>query len=175
MDGIARFAAHAAETRFDAIPAAAVAATKTFLLDSLGVGMVGSIAPFAAELVGLNAGTSASGAARVLAQGAERLPAPGAAFCNAYQIHNSEFDCVHEAAVVHPMPVLLGAVLAQLDRMGGQASGKHLLGAIATGVDVAAGIGVASKAPLRFFRPATAGGFGATLAVGRLMGFDAGR
>ena len=88
MDGIARFTAHAADTPFAAIPPAAVAATKTYLLDSLGVGMVGSIAPYAAELVSLNAGTAASGASRVLAQGAARLPTPGAAFCNAYQIHN---------------------------------------------------------------------------------------
>ncbi len=174
MDGIARFASHVADTPFDALPPEAVAATKTYLLDSLGVGMVGSIAPYAAELTGLNGGTgSAAGMARVLAQGAERLPAAGAAFCNAYQIHNSEFDCVHEEAVVHPMAVMLGAALAHLDRTGGQASGKELLAAVATAIDLAAGIGVASKAGLRFFRPATAGGFGATMVVGRLMSFDA--
>lgn len=175
MDGIARFAAHVADTPFEALPPEAVAATKKFLLDSLGVGLVGSIGPYAAELAGLNGGSQASaGMARVLAQGSTRLPASGAAFCNAYQIHNSEFDCVHEEAVVHPMAVMLGATLAHLDRIGGQASGKELIAAIATAIDLAAGIGVASKAGLRFFRPATAGGFGATLAVGRLMGFDAG-
>lgn len=173
MDGIARFAAHAANTPFDAIPPDAVAATKTFLLDSLGVGMVGSIAPYAADLTDLNAGTAPGGTSRVLAQGTKRLPTPGAAFCNAYQIHNSEFDCVHEAAVVHPMAVMLGAIISHLDSTGAKASGKELLAAITTGIDAAAGLGVASKAPLKFFRPATAGCFGATLAVGRLMGFDA--
>jgi 2-methylcitrate dehydratase PrpD len=174
MDGIARFAAHAADTPFEAIPPAAVAATKTYLLDTIGVGMVGSIAPYAAELTALNAGTAAAGSARVLAQGADRLPVSGAAFCNAYQIHNSEFDCVHEGAVVHPMAVMLGAILSHLDRTGGQVSGKELLACIATAIDAAAGVGVASNAPLKFFRPATAGCFGATLAVGRLMGFDSG-
>jgi aconitate decarboxylase len=174
MDGIARFASHVAETPFEALPPEALAATKTYLLDSLGVGMVGSIGPYSAELVGLNGGDgSSAGMARVLSQGRERLPAPGAAFCNAYQIHNSEFDCVHEGAVVHPMAVMLGAILSHLDRTGGTASGRELLAAIALGVDLAAGIGVASQAGLRFFRPATAGGFGATMAVGRLMGFDA--
>lgn len=176
MDGIARFASHVAGTPYRALPPAAVGAAKTFLLDSVGVGLVGSLGPYAAELASLNGGSdAATGMARVLAQGAAPLPAPGAAFCNAYQVHNSEFDCVHEGAVVHPMAVLLGAVLAHLDRSGGAASGEQLLAAIALGVDVAAGIGVASKAPLRFFRPATAGGFGATMAVGRLMGFDAAR
>ena len=173
MDGIARFAAHVADTPFSAIAPEAVTATKTFLLDSLGVGMVGSIAPYAAELVSLNGGSgSAAGMARVLAQGSA-LPAAGAAFCNAYQIHNSEFDCVHEEAVVHPLAVMLGAILSHLDRTGGEASGAELIASIALGVDLAAGIGVASNAPLSFFRPATAGGFGATMAVGRLMGFDA--
>ena len=43
MDGIARFASHVADTPFEALPPDAVAATKTYLLDSLGVGMVGSM------------------------------------------------------------------------------------------------------------------------------------
>ena len=68
MDGIARFAAHVADTPFEALPPEAVAATKKFLLDSLGVGLVGSIGPYAAELAGLNGGSQASaGMARVLA------------------------------------------------------------------------------------------------------------
>src|ERR687891_647213 len=100
------------------------------------------------------------------------LPAPAAAMCNGFQIHNSEYDCVHEAAVVHPMAVLLAATMAHAERAGG-VSGRDLLSAIALGVDVAAGLGVASKAPLRFFRPATAGALAATAAIGRLRGFDA--
>jgi 2-methylcitrate dehydratase PrpD len=93
--------------------------------------------------------------------------------CNGFQIHNSEYDCIHEAAVVHPMAVLLAATMAHAERAGG-VSGRDLVCAIALGVDVGAGVGLASKAPLRFFRPATAGAFAATAAVGRLMGFDPG-
>src|ERR687891_1362184 len=92
--------------------------------------------------------------------------------CDGYQIHNSEYDCVHEAAVVHPMAVLLSATMAHAERAGG-VSGRDLLCAIALGVDVGVGIGLASKAPLRFFRPATAGAFAATAAIGKLRGFDA--
>ena len=43
------------------------------------------------------------------AERAARTSATAAAMVNAYQIHNSEFDCVHEQAVVHPMAVLLAA------------------------------------------------------------------
>jgi 2-methylcitrate dehydratase PrpD len=92
--------------------------------------------------------------------------------CNGYQIHNSEYDCVHEAAVVHPMAVLLSATIAHAERARG-VSGRDLLGAIMLGVDVGVGIGLGSRSSLRFFRPATAGAFAATAAIGRLMGFDA--
>jgi aconitate decarboxylase len=158
MDAIAAFAEHVVRTRHGDLPAAASAATKTFILDSFGVGVAGSAAPHAKELLEAAMRWGSGGDARVWVLGAA-LPAPAAAMCNGYQIHNSEYDCVHEAAVVHPMAVLLSAAMAHAER--------------ALGVDVGVGIGVGSKAPLRFFRPATAGAFAATVAIGRLMGFDA--
>ncbi len=171
MDAIAAFAEHVVRTRYDDLPAAAIVAAKTLILDSLGVGVVGSAGPWVPELVQSAAGWGQGADARVWVHGT-RLPAPAAALCNGYQIHNSEFDCVHERAVVHPMAVLLAAACAHAERAGG-ISGRDLLTAIVVGVDVGAGLGVASKAPLRFFRPATAGAFAAAAAVGRLMGFDA--
>src|SRR6185312_11321247 len=86
---------------------------------------------------------------------------------NGFQAHCQEYDCVHEPAVLHPMATLLSAALAWADREGG-VSGADLLVAVAVGVDVAAGLGVAAKSGLRFFRPATSGGFGAAAALGRL-------
>jgi 2-methylcitrate dehydratase PrpD len=139
---------------------------QTFLLDSLGVCAVGTVAPFAAELVETQAAWGAGDTARVVVYGG-RVPAPTAALINSFQLHNSEYDCVHEGAVVHPMAVQLGPVLAEVERQG-SVGGERLLLALALGIDVAAGLGVASRAPLRFFRPATAG------AVGKLRGFDAG-
>jgi 2-methylcitrate dehydratase PrpD len=56
--------------------------------------------------------------------------------------------------------------------MAGGASGAELIMAIATGVDIAASLGLASRSGFRFFRPATAGGFGAVAAAGRLLGLD---
>ena len=171
MDAIAAFAEHVVRTRYDDLPAAAVAAAKTFILDSFGVGVAGSAAPQAKQLIDAASAGAAARDARVWVYGTA-LPAPAAAMCNGYQIHNSEFDCVHEAAVVHPMAVLLSATMAHAERARG-VSGRDLLTAIALGVDVGVGIGLGSRAPLRFFRPATAGAFAATAAIGRLMGFDA--
>lgn len=172
-DAVWAFADHVASTHLHDVPPDAVQAAKTFLLDSLGVGVVGSAAPFVEELVGALAPfgpSNAPGSARVLASGL-RLPAPEAALANGFQIHNSEFDCVHEAAVVHPMAVLLGAMTAYADAHGG-VNGRDFLTALIVGVDVAAGLGVASNAPLKFFRPATAGGLGAAAALARLKGLD---
>jgi 2-methylcitrate dehydratase PrpD len=171
MDAIAAFAEHVVRARPDDLPASTIAAAKTFILDSLGVAVAGSAAPYATELLEAAMRWGGGGDARVWVLGTA-LPAPTAALCNGYQIHNSEYDCVHEAAVVHPMAVLLSAAMAHAERARA-VSGRDLLCAIALGVDVGVGIGLGSKAPLRFFRPATAGAFAATAAIGRLMEFDA--
>lgn len=171
MDASARFAEHVVATEYFHLSAEAIAATKTFILDSFGVGVAGSAGPWVSQLVETATHWGRAGDARVWVRGTA-LPAPAAAMCNAYQIHNSEYDCVHEAAVVHPLAVLLAATTAYAERTGGLC-GREYLTAVALGVDVGAGLGVASKAPLRFFRPATAGAFAATAAIGKLMGFDA--
>ncbi len=165
-----RFAVHVAGTNVSDIPAHAIDRAKVFILDSLGVGIAGSSAAGAAELLSAVRRWGGGHEARVWGT-AIRLPAPAAALQNAYQIHCQEFDCVAELAVLHPMATLLPAAFAFAERQGG-VSGRDLLAAVAVGVDVSAWIGIASTQPLRFFRPATAGGFGAAAAVARLAGLD---
>jgi 2-methylcitrate dehydratase PrpD len=169
MDAIAAFAGHVVGKRYEEMPSAVVEAAKAAILDTLGVGIAGSSEAMAAELAALHAPGSVA-EARVWGNGA-RLAAAAAAMCNAYQVHNTEFDCLHEQAVVHAMTVVLPAAMAAAERRGG-VSGRALIAAVALGVDVAAGLGVAAQTGLRFFRPATAGAFGATAAVGRLIGLD---
>src|SRR5690348_9050443 len=166
MDAIRRFAEHVASTSFDDLPPAAVAATKTFVLDTLGVAIAGSGEPLATQLGRTTSAWGRGDEATVWGTG-QRLPAPSAALVNAYQAHCLEFDCVHEGAVVHAMATTLPAALAFAERAGG-ACGRDVVTAVALGVDVAAGIGVASRAAMRFFRPATAGAFGAVAAAGKL-------
>jgi 2-methylcitrate dehydratase PrpD len=86
-------------------------------------------------------------------------------------MHNSEFDCLHEEAVVHAMSIVLPAAMAGAERKGG-VSGADLIVAISVGVDVCASLGVAATRGLRFFRPATAGTFGGVAALGKLIGLD---
>jgi 2-methylcitrate dehydratase PrpD len=173
MNATEAFARHVLETPFGAVPPEAVAAAKTFILDSIGVGIAGAKAPYAKEALAAArgwGGPGVAGAAQVWGRGA-RLPGPSAAFVNGFQIHCQEFDCVHEPAVVHPMATILAALMAEIESRPG-ACGAELIAAAALAVDVAAGLGVAATSGIRFFRPANAGLFGATLGVARLRGFD---
>jgi 2-methylcitrate dehydratase PrpD len=164
-----RFADHALDTKFTDLPGATVERAKVFVLDSLGVGIAGSSVDGGDGLMHVAAGW---GAPTVPVWGrAARLSAPAAAFMNAWQMHNQEYDGLHEGAVVHAMATLLPAALAAAEMRGG-VSGTELIAAVAVGVDIAAGLGLASRAGFRFFRPGTAGGFGATAAAARLLGLD---
>jgi 2-methylcitrate dehydratase PrpD len=170
MDAIETLARHVASTAYADLPPAAVAAARTFVLDTLGVGLAGSAGPKVEELLAAQRLWGDGGDARVWASGA-RLPAPAAAFCNAYQAHNAEFDCLHEAAVAHVMTVVLPVALAGAERLG-KVDGERLIEAVVLGVDVAANLGIAATQGLRFFRPATVGAFGGAAALGKLLGLD---
>lgn len=161
---------HVLETPDAAMPAAARDAARVFILDTLAVGIAGTAHE---DQPGLIAAAARWGAGREAALwgGGARLPAAQAAFVNAFQAHALEFDAIHEPAVVHAMTPTLAAALAEAERQGG-VRGAALVSAVVFGLDLACTIGAASRGPMRFFRPATAGMFGAYGAVARLRGFD---
>ncbi len=158
---------HALGMHWSGLPDAVGDAAKTFLHDTLCVGVAGANAPFAAALRTAVTGWGEGGGCSVLGRPEMCLPAPSAAFVNAFQIHAQEFDCVHEKAVVHPLATVAAALIAEAERSGPY-DGETFLAALVAGVDVAAGLGVAVTTPVRFFRPATAGIFGAVAALARL-------
>jgi len=167
-------AAHVVSARTENLPPEVVAKVKTFLLDTFGVGIAGSSGTGVTELINVARGWGSEPEASILATG-EKMCAQSAALVNAYQIHCLEFDCVHEGAVLHPMATILGAVMAWSERQatrGQKVHGNDLIAALVVGVDVSTMLGIATDSELRFFRPATAGGFGAAAAIGRLEGFD---
>ncbi len=164
------FADHALELSWGDIPGSARLAARTFLHDTLCVGAAGVRAAYADEMLTVAAAWGSGGDSLVLGRPGLRLPRASSAFLNAFQIHAQEFDCVHEAAVLHPMATLLGAVLGEAGG-GRQLSGPDILTAIVAGCDVSIGLGLAATTPLKFFRPATSGIFGAIAAVARMRGF----
>jgi 2-methylcitrate dehydratase PrpD len=168
-----RFAAHVVATRYEDLPADAIAQAKVFILDTFGVGISGSTAAGAPELMSA-AKLWGSGAEATVWGRAGKLPAGTAALLNGYQVHCQEFDCLCEPAVLHPMAAVLSGAMAYAERRGG-VTGRDLITAAAVGVDVACYLGAVSQQALRFFRPATAGGFGAAAAAAKLAGLDATR
>jgi len=152
------------------LPASVRADAERLLADTLAVGAAGSTAPGADGVLQAARGWGQGSEARLLGS-AERLPAASAAFVNAFRIHCLEWDAVHEPAVVHALSVVTAALGASIDRIGG-CDLDTALTALAVGVDVASGLGIAATSPLKFFRPATAGCIGAALAVARIEGVE---
>lgn len=177
MNSAAVIAAHALDVRLKDIPDEVMTAAKTFILDSLGVGVAGAAAKHADDVLHAARGWGAAdgqGDGHVFGKGLA-LPAPSAAFVNGFQIHCQEYDCVHEPAVVHPMATICAALTAEVERAGAAGSvirGVDYISAVVVAVDVAAGLGVAAKLGIRFFRPATAGIFGAALGIARMRKFN---
>jgi aconitate decarboxylase len=157
---------HAQALRFADLPDAVVQAAICFITDSVAVGLAGSQHPRLPQVRAAAAGWGQGQAAREWISG-QPWPAPTAALLNAYQVHNQEFDCVHEAAVVHPMATLLPALVAQAERQG-HTSGAQLIEAVVLAVDVATTLGCAHQAPMRFFRPAMCGAMGAIFGLAKL-------
>lgn len=167
-DAIKRLTRHVLETSFEDIPSEAILSAKTFILDTFGVAIAGSVGPFVPELIQTAHGWGDGNDATVWGTNL-RLPAPSAALINAYQGHNSEFDAIHERAVIHPLASILASLMAIAER-GSDLSGRDLLTAVVLGVDVSCSIGMGSTETLKFFRPATAGSFGAVAALGKAYG-----
>ena len=134
--------------------------------DTLAVGAAGASAPGADAILAAAQAMGEGTQARLIGT-RQRLPAPAAAFVNGYRVHCLEWDAVHEPAVVHALSTVVAALGAAIDRKGG-CDPEAALTALAIGVDIASGLGIAADSPLTFFRPATAGVIGAALAVARI-------
>ena len=146
-------------------------AAHIFLLDTLGVALSGSRVSLSDPLTKAALRWGTGDEARAWCSG-RRVPATTAVFLNAWQIHNQEYDCVHEGAVVHPMAIVASTLLAWSEA-NGPVSGERFMRALCISVDVAAAIGMAARNGLRFFRPAMGSALGATAGVASLAELDA--
>ncbi|MEM6584747.1 MAG: MmgE/PrpD family protein, partial [Pseudomonadota bacterium] len=150
------------------LPQSVRADAQRLLADTLAVGAAGATAPGADAILSAARAMGTGEDARLIGTD-ERLSAPAAAFVNGYRIHCLEWDAVHEPAVVHALSTVVAATGAAIDRKGG-CEANEALTALAVGVDIASGIGIAASTGLSFFRPATAGILGAACAVARIDG-----
>ena len=166
-----QLARHAAATRFDAIPQAALDAAKLFMLDTLAVAWAGSDAPGCREAHALlvDEGGRADSTAWVYGG---MLPAASAAFINGMSASALDYDSIGRGAAVHINIAVLPAALAIAQKR--HASGRDFLAALVIGSDLVYRLGVAAARPNRGFHyTATLGVFGAAAAAARLLGLDA--
>src|SRR5205807_8967404 len=107
--------AHLARVAAGEVPKMARQAAKTFIADTLGVGIAGAMAPWRRAVFDIAAASGGKAEATVWGSG-QQLPLLAAVMVNAYQVHAQEFDCVHEGAVVHPMAAILPCLLGWAER-----------------------------------------------------------
>ena len=170
-----RLAKHATGVQYADLSAHTVNRIATFVADTLSVGMAGSAVTEAQTLHQSLAAHDANPSTTVWGTG-QTLSTPNAIMANAFNVHCQEFDCVHEGAVVHAMATLLPVLMAEVEQRHHNAravTGQELCTAVAAGINVACTLGLAASQAMQFFRPATAGGFGAVAALARLRNYSA--
>jgi 2-methylcitrate dehydratase PrpD len=165
---IAEYVAH---TRFEDLPSKAVADSLLCVQDLLGVALAGAATPWAAQVATVAETLGASGAAAWWGTG-RRGSAVSAALVNGTAAHALDWDddpgCCHIGAVVIP------AAIAEAEARG--AAARDLVTAICVGYDVTTRVSDGIDPDLLYqkgYHPtAVCGVFGATAAVGRLMGLS---
>ncbi len=164
-------AEHVCRTGFADLPASTVESARRDILDTFGCMLGGSGSPGIDELCTVIAHWGGREESRVLLRGMN-LPAPQAALLNASMGHALDFDdTLDTGGSIHPGVSVLGSVLAAADMLNGIA-GKDMLLAVALGLDVSCRIAFASTVDRGWHRTAMIGVFGATAAVGKLLGLD---
>jgi len=165
-------AAFAADTRFDALPAAVVAEMKLHVLDLLGVALAASSMDFAPAVAGVAQGMGGPPEATAIGL-RERVPAPWAALVNGTLGHGLDYDDTHAESVVHVSAAAVPAALAACEAANGD--GRSFLTALALGMEVSIRLGLVAPGAFhdRGFHPTgVCGAFGAALIAGKIAGLS---
>ena len=166
-EDLARFTT---DLKFEDIPPHVVAASKRFLIDTLGVALSGAVSAQGEAVQGYLREIGGPEEATVLGTRL-RVGRMQAALGNGIQIRARELEDTFEEGFMHGAPGAIGAPLALIERH--PCTGKELLTAIALGYEVSTRVSRAvspSHANRGYHPTSTCGVFGATAAAGRLLG-----
>lgn len=167
-DAIERFIDLVLNTRFEDLPPEAVAAGKTFFLDTVGVACAGALAPNLQEMLQATTHWGGGTPNATVWNSPTRTNAPVAALLNGYQCHALEYDCVYEPGVILPAAPIFSTLVARAEAMAAEGRpphGRDLLRAFIVAVEVSCTLGLACRAGMIFFRPGTTGVFSALAAA----------
>src|SRR5262252_1780170 len=171
-----QLAEYAASCRYDDFPPDVVERAKQCITDTIATVIFGHDLPWSRIVVAFAERNGAGGNSRILGPGGAKVQAPAAALANGALAHAFEMDnLTWPTTGVHPGATLLVPGLAVAQERG--SGGRELIAAVVVGAEVMIRIGRAthhSNEGRGFHAPGTTGPFGAAVACGRLMGFDAG-
>jgi 2-methylcitrate dehydratase PrpD len=161
-------AEHVVSFDYSKLPASAVTAAKTLILDTLAVGWAGTTAPGAPEAHALLTEEGGRGDSSAWGFGG-KLPVASAAFLNSISGGALDYDGVN---TVHAEIVALPAALAMAERE--HSSGKDFLAAYVIGSDLASRFGGSITGVHKgWFTTSIYGPFGAAATAAKLMKLDA--
>jgi 2-methylcitrate dehydratase PrpD len=170
-------AKYAASFRYDDIPPDVVDRAKQCITDTIATIIFGYDLPWSRMIVAFAERTGPGGKSRILGPGGASVHAPAAALANGALAHAFEMDnLTWPSTGVHPGATLLASGLAIAQERG--IGGRELIVAFVAGSEVMIRVGRAthhSNEGRGFHAPGTTGPFGAAVACGHLMGFDAER
>jgi len=162
-------------TSADVIPDDVYLTTKACMLDSIGVGLAGSVDELVSIIEAVVTELGGASQASIIGR-REQFSVADAALLNGAIIHTFDFDDMHLASSMHPSAPVFGAALATAEYVG--ASGLELLRASALGLEVCTRIGDAVN-PAHYsggwHATATLGHFGAVTAAAVLLGLNPGQ
>src|SRR5213593_5148807 len=170
VDYLDQLAAFVAATRFDALPAATVAAAKLVLLDTLGAVVAGSALPENGKLARLAAARSPHGAATLLGHRA-KADSFWAALTNATAGVALEVDEGHRLGGGHPAIHVVPGALAVAEERG--LGGRRLLESLVAGYEIGSRIGGATTVRANVHSHGTWGTISTAVAVAKLAGAPA--
>lgn len=156
------------------LPAPVVAAVKVNIFDTLACAIAGSAARGVAEARELAVEWAGAPQATILDFG-DMVPAHHAAWVNGTMAHARDYDDTHDAAVLHAGVSVIPAALAAAEWRSGT-TGRDFIAAVAAGLETICRLGVATQIGIiesGFIYTPLFGYFAATVAAGRILGFDA--
>jgi 2-methylcitrate dehydratase PrpD len=173
----AQLAQYAATFRYDDIPSDVVDRAKQCITDTIATIIFGYDLPWSRMIVAFAERNGPGGKSRILGPGGAAVHAPSAALANGALAHAFEMDnLTWPSTGVHPGATLLASGLAIAQERG--IGGRELIAAFVAGSELMIRVGRAthhSNEGRGFHAPGTTGPFGAAVACGHLMGFDAER
>lgn len=173
LDGISRrFCDAVTAWTYEDIPADVIRTVKLFTLDTFGVIGGAARAPGIRELNQRLARWDRDGSATSLVTGSRYSP-PHAALANGAAAHALDFDDMHDPARIHSFCVILPAMLAAAEDIGGVDGRTFLLG-LTVAAESHARLGYTCYNSLgKGWHPTmTLGVLAASLGIGRLLGLE---